>query len=108
MDVDAAVQQAMKEYVAGNYRRGVELLLPFLRPGARKKLSPQQERLVASWLSTCYRFLDDHRAALPHAQRCVELAPQLHGPRSQEHAAALKGLCLAHTELKDIPAARAA
>ena len=41
--VDEVVKQAGKEYVAGNYRGGVELLLPFLRPKHKDKLSLQQE-----------------------------------------------------------------
>ena len=106
--VDEAVKQAGKEYVAGNYRDGVELLLPFLRPKHKDKLSPQQELDVVVWLGACYRRLGDSKAALPHAQRHVVLEQQLSGPRSLGHAMALKGLCMVHTGLKAFPAARKA
>ena len=56
-------------------------------------------------LSTAYRRLEDFEAALPHAERWVVLEQQLYGARSQDRAAALKGLCLVHTGLKAFPAA---
>jgi tetratricopeptide (TPR) repeat protein len=104
--VKKAVAQAKNEYKQGNYRRGVELLQPFVGPGA-KKLTQQQERDVVSWLSQCYRVLDDYKAAFPHAQRGLELTLQLYRPRSQEHAYALEGLCLVQTGLEAFLEARA-
>jgi tetratricopeptide (TPR) repeat protein len=104
--IKKAVAQAKNEYKQGNYRRGVELLQPFVGPGA-KKLTPQQERGVVRWLSQCYRFLRDNKAALPHAQRGLELTLQLYRPRSQEHAYALKGLCMVQTGLEAFLEARA-
>jgi hypothetical protein len=49
--------------------RAHALLEPLLRPRAKEKLLPQQERDVVVWLSASYRFLEDDKAALPHAQR---------------------------------------
>ncbi len=82
------------------------MLLPLLR--AKEKLSPQQELNVVNGLSTCYRFLHDEKAALPHEQRGVVLTQQLFGARSKEHAEALKGLCMVHRGLKAFPKARKA
>ncbi len=59
-------------------------------------------------LSTCYRFLDDDKAALPHTQRYSALEQQLHGPRSPQHATALKGLSMVQRKLKAFPQARKA
>jgi tetratricopeptide (TPR) repeat protein len=105
--VDKVLVRARKEYDAGNYRRGVELLAPFVGPNKRK-LAPQQERDVVDWLSTCYRFLDEYEAALPHAQRRLELALQLDRPRSRGHAGALEELSDVQTGLKAFPDARKA
>ena len=102
--VDEVVEQATKEFDAGNYRGAVALLKPLLKD----KLSPQQELDVAMWLSGCYRFLEDSKAALPHAERWVVLVQELHGPRSLDHAQALKELCMVHQGLKAFPAARKA
>jgi hypothetical protein len=82
--VKKAVAQAEKEYEQGNYRRGVELLQPFVGPGS-KKLTQQLERDVVSWLSRYYRFfLRDYKIALPHAQRRLEFTLQparVHGSK---------------------------
>jgi hypothetical protein len=73
--VDQTIRAAVKEYRAGNYRGALALLLPLLR--AKEKLSPQQELKVVKWLSDCYRFLHDEKAALPHEQRGLVLTKQL-------------------------------
>jgi tetratricopeptide (TPR) repeat protein len=101
--VDEAVAQAVKERSAGNYRGGLELLRPFLI--AREKLSPQQECSVVGLASGCYRALQDFKAALPLAQRCVVLEQQLAGPRSLRYAHALQDVCVVHQVLKDFVAA---
>ncbi len=59
--LDETTQAAVN---AGNYRGALALLVPLLR--AKEKLSPQQELEVVSWLSACYRFMRDFKAALPH------------------------------------------
>ncbi len=105
--VDATIVRSLMEFDAGNYR-GAVALLELLRPRAKEKLSPQQECNVVGWLSTCYRFLDDFKAALPHAQRLLALQQQLHGPRSWQHAEALKGLSMVQRKLKAFPQARKA
>jgi hypothetical protein len=92
--VDKTIQAAKKEREAGNYRAALALLLPLLR--AKEKLSPLQELKVVKWLSDCYRFLDDYKAALPHQQRVLVVTKQLCGARSKEHAVALKG-CVWYT-----------
>jgi hypothetical protein len=66
--VDETIGQAVQELKAGNYRGAVALLEPLLRPRAKEKLWPQQECDVVMWLSASYRFLEDHKAALPHSQ----------------------------------------
>ena len=104
--VDEVMEQAQKEVEAGNYRGAVALSLPLLR--AKDKLSPRQEYHVVNCLSQCYRFLRDDKAALPHAQWLVVLAPEVDGPRSLFHAVALKGLSIVHTGLKAFPEARKA
>jgi hypothetical protein len=76
--VDETIEQARKELDAGNYRGAVALLEPLLRPRAKEKLSPQQECDVVGLLSSCYRFLDDDKAALPHAQQRLALEQHLH------------------------------
>ncbi len=106
--VDETLGQAAKEYKAGDYRGAVALLEPLLRPRAKEKLSPQQESNVVGWLSTCYRFLFDFKAALPHVQRLLALEKQLHGPLSLQNATALKGLCMVQRGLKAFPQARKA
>ena len=103
--VDEVMEQAQKEFEAGNCRGAVALLLPLLR--AKDKLSPRQEYHVVNCLSQCYRFLRD-KAALPHAQRLVVLTQELFGPRSLGHALALQELCMVHGGLKAVPAARKA
>jgi tetratricopeptide (TPR) repeat protein len=103
--VDRVIGRVEKEYHAGNYRVCVELLLPLLRAKRKKKLSPQQECDAEMWLSDSYRFLDDDKAALPHAKRFVELWQQ-NGPRSKGHAVALQVLCTVQRGLKALPAAR--
>jgi tetratricopeptide (TPR) repeat protein len=100
------IRAAKKEFGAGNYRGALALLLPLLR--AKEKLSPQQELEVVDWLSECYRFLDDEKAALPHQERRVVLTKQLFGARSFEYARALQGLCMVHRGLKAFPKARKA
>jgi tetratricopeptide (TPR) repeat protein len=106
MDVREAVEQAEKEFNAGNNRGAIALLLPWLRPPGQEKL-PHQERNMVGWLSVCYRALLDFEAALPHAQRCVDLTQRVQGGvRSLQYARALKGLCMVHLGLKDFPAAR--
>jgi tetratricopeptide (TPR) repeat protein len=100
--VDETIGQAEKARDAGNYRGAVSLLQPLLK----EKLSPQQERDVVMWLSSCYRSLNDYKAALPHAQRGVVLVQEVHGSRSLNHALALKGLCIVQCGLKDFIAAR--
>jgi tetratricopeptide (TPR) repeat protein len=45
---------------------------------------------------------------LPHAERGLVLEQQLHGPRSQQHALAFKGLCMVHRGLKALPQDRLA
>jgi tetratricopeptide (TPR) repeat protein len=102
--VDDVLAEAVKDYQAGNYEEALALLPALLKT----PLSPSQELNVVLYLSACYRFLDNERAALPHAQRYVALAQQLSGPRSLQHALALKGLCMVHTGLKTFPTARAA
>jgi hypothetical protein len=67
--VDATIEQAAKEFDAGNYRGAVGLL----EPRAKEKLPPQQECGVVAWLSESYRVLGDLKAALPLAQRWVAL-----------------------------------
>jgi hypothetical protein len=63
--VDKTIQAAKKkEFDAGNYQGALALLLPLLR--AKEKLLPWQEMKVVSWLSACYCFLCDYKAALPH------------------------------------------
>ena len=102
--LDETIGQAVKEYHAGNYRGGLALLLPLLK----EKLSPQQELNVSVWLSGSYHFLEDFKAALPHAEHHVVLEQQLSGPRSLGHAMALKVVCMVHRGLKAFPAARKA
>jgi hypothetical protein len=104
--VDETLEQAVKEFKAGNYRGAVALLRPLLRPRAKEKLSLQQECGVVAWLSACYRFLGDYKSALPLAQRQVALEQQLHSPRSRQHAVALKVLCMVQRQLKAFPQAR--
>jgi hypothetical protein len=104
--VDQTIWAAKKDFVAGNYRGALALLLPLLR--AKEKLSPQQELNVVNGLSNCYRFLEDEKAALPHEQRGLVLTKQLFDARSKEHAEALKGLCMVHRGLKAFPKARRA
>jgi tetratricopeptide (TPR) repeat protein len=106
--VDETIGQAVQEFKAGNYRGAVALLEPLLRPPAKEKLSPQQERDVVMWLSDRHRFLGDYKAALPHTQRLLALEQQLHGPRSRQHAEALKVLCIVHRGLKAFTQARKA
>ena len=100
--VDEVIKKAKKESDAGNYRGAVALLQPLLK----HKLSPQQKMSVVAWLGACYHRLDDFKAALPHAQRQVVLAKQLHGARSLPHARALQGLCMVHRALTAFPPAR--
>jgi tetratricopeptide (TPR) repeat protein len=111
MDVRASVDettvQAKKEHKAGNYRGAVALLEPLLRPPAKEKLSPQQERGVVGSLTAHHNALGDYKAALPHAQRLLALEQQLHG-RSRQHAEALKVLCMVQRKLKALPQARKA
>ncbi len=85
------LERAEKELNAGNYRAGVELVRPLLQPKRNEKLSPQQEYQAVACLGSCYGYLLDFKAALPHAQRAVVLAQQLFGPRSVNHAQALNG-----------------
>jgi hypothetical protein len=61
-------------------------------------------------LSMCYHDFREYKAALQHAQRRLELTlrMQLYPPRSEQHAHALHGLCLAQRGLKAFPEARAA
>ena len=51
MDVRApvgeAVVRAKKAFKAGNYRRDVELLLPFVRPKQKEKLSPSRSSTLS-------------------------------------------------------------
>ena len=100
-----AVEQARNAYNAGNYQVGVALLQPFVGPGARK-LSSRIELDVVKWLSAGHRGLGDDRAALPHAQRWLELTMQLHPPRSRQHAEALQELCEVQVGLKTLDDAR--
>jgi hypothetical protein len=110
--VDETIGQAVQELKAGNYRGAVALLEPLLRPlfgpPAKEKLWPQQECDVVMWLSASHRFLEDHKAALPHSQRRLALEQHLHGPRSRQHAVALKVLCMVQRGLKAFPQARKA
>jgi tetratricopeptide (TPR) repeat protein len=106
--VDETIGQAVQEFKAGNYRGAVALLEPLLRPPAKERLSPQQECGVVGLLSSCYRHLSDDKSALLHAQQKVALEQQLHGPRSCQHAVALKVLCMVHQGLKAFPQARKA
>jgi tetratricopeptide (TPR) repeat protein len=104
--VDETVQAAKKDFVSGNYRGALALLVPLLR--AKGKLSPQQELKVVTWLSDCYRALGDFKAALPHEKRGLVLTKQLFGARSRGRAEAFQGLCMVHTGLKAFPEARKA
>ncbi len=61
-----------------------------------------------TWLSGSYRVLLDFQAALPHAQRRLELTRELFAPRSLEEAAALKWMAMMLTGLQDFPAALSA
>jgi tetratricopeptide (TPR) repeat protein len=106
--VDETIGQVVQEFNVGNYRGAVSLLEPLLRPRAKEKLSPQQECDVVACLSSSYGFLSDEKSALPHTQRWVALEKQLHGPRSQHRAVALKVLCMVHRGLQAFPQARKA
>jgi hypothetical protein len=68
-----------------------------------------RQMAVVDSLSDCYHFLNDYKAALPHAQRGLVLAKQLFGARSKEHAQSLKRrLCMVRGGLKAFPKARKA
>jgi tetratricopeptide (TPR) repeat protein len=106
--VEKALELGQAQFDRGNYRRAVELLQPFMQAEAKKKITPLQEWGVVTVLSNSYRFLLDYEAAFTFTQRLAELALDLVGPRSQTHAATLKGVCLVHLELRAFSDARVA
>jgi hypothetical protein len=65
---DETLEQVVQEFKAGNYRGAVALLEPLLRPRAKEKLPPQQD-CCCGFVESCYRFLWDFKAVLPHTQR---------------------------------------
>jgi hypothetical protein len=70
--VYAVLEKVVKQFKRGNYRGAVELLRPLLK----EKLSGRQELDVMGMLAGGYRFFLDFQAALPPAQRYLELAQE--------------------------------
>ena len=79
---------------------------PLLKGEKKKTLSPQQERLVGIILGKSMNFLGNHKSALPHMKRAVELSIQLSGKGSKHHATALNGLGQVEMGLKDYKSAK--
>jgi tetratricopeptide (TPR) repeat protein len=103
---DAAVSAATKAWREGAYLSAVDVLKPWA--GGQKVLRPSRQRDVEFWMSRCHRFLFNFKEALLHAERSVELSsqPTTFGPRSREHAVALRELSMVRRGLKEYPAAR--
>src|SRR3990167_5593259 len=103
MDVkslDDIIASADVEGQKGNYKSVIAMLEPLLKGEKKKTLSPSQEMEAVSRLCGAFRFLDNCKAALPHAKRWSELAILLDGKGSKEHAFALQELGLVETMLK--------
>jgi tetratricopeptide (TPR) repeat protein len=92
MAARGVLEQAENDINAGNYQKAISVLLPLVRPGA-KKLPLQLERDVCFWLGTSYRLVGD-KTALQYVLRWLELTQEVRGPRSVGHAVALEALCL--------------
>ncbi len=105
--VEEALRQAEAERSLGHFRRAVEWLLPFAKADVPLVLAPKQERAVAKALVSLYIALMDFQRAEPHAQRNIHLTQAISGPRSQDHARALKVLSTVQIGLNVLVAARA-
>ena len=102
MDVNTGIiDTASKAKDEGNYKEAIAMLEPLLKKEWKKTLSPVQERRLRDVLSQCYFLLRDPKSALPHSMRELELAIQVCGKGSEEHADALQGLGMLESESKD-------
>src|SRR3990167_970318 len=105
-NVDGAIDSAAKLFQEGNYKGSIALLEPFLKGEKKKTLSPVQEYVVVAALGKTNELLGNHKAALLHVKRNVELSVQLYGKGSKDHASALNGLGQIETVLKDYKSAK--
>src|SRR3990167_4840758 len=105
-NVNDAIDSAAKLFQEGNYKGSIALLEPFLKGEKKKTLSPVQEYVVVAALGKSNELLGNHKAALLHVKRSVELSVQLYGKGSKDHALALNGLGQIETVLKDYKSAK--
>jgi hypothetical protein len=66
--LDQTTRAAKKEYDAATTEERLRCS-PLLRSKENIMMSLRQELNVLDWLSACYRFLHDYKAALAHKQR---------------------------------------
>ena len=102
--LDEIIASAEKAFGDGNYKSVISMVEPHLKE-RKKTLSLMQEIHLRNVLGKCYYHLHDAKSALPHSMRGLELAIQLCGKGSKEHAVALQAFGMVESELKDFKSA---